>query len=197
MTLNKRYRRQTWLINLLILMLLVVGGLGVFGLAQSQVALETIYAQRVVAMAQLAQRSGPATASTLVQQQADMAREDLADAARLHVRLRAAILLTIVLGIGCASACGSGRPRYPVRPAQTEPTEAELANEPATIESESPPSEPPAPVAHKKPADWDGSNRRGPNRARNVARIPKKPATPDGNATHDDRTDATDEWEPF
>jgi hypothetical protein len=185
MTLNKRYRRQTWLINLLIGMLLVLGGLGLYSLAQSQAALDANYAKRVLVMAQLAQRSGPAAVSALVQQQADMAREDIAVATRLHGRLRAAILLTIVLGIGCAAAYGSGLP------------ETERAKDAAIVAPELPPTEASMPVVSEPPADWDGSNRRGPNRARNVARIPKKPAPPDGNATHDDRREATDDWEPF
>ena len=140
MTLNKRYRRQTWLINLLILMLLVVGGIGLFGLAESQAALDAIYAKRVVAMAQLAQSSRPATVSVLVQQQAHAAREDIADATRLHGRLRAAILLTIVLGIGCAAAHGSGLPRHPLRPAQIEAPETPRANDSSVIASEPQPT---------------------------------------------------------
>jgi hypothetical protein len=193
MTLNERYRRQTWLINLLILMLLVVGGLGLYGLAESQSALDSIYARRVVAMAQLApgSGSGSATLSAHVQQQADLARKDIAEAARLHGRLRAAILLTIVLGIGGAAAYGSGLPRHPVLP------EAPGAKDtPPVVAAELLPAEPAAGAVSEGPADWDGSNRRGPNRARNVARISKKPG-PDSSATRDDRREATDDWEPF
>ena len=193
MTLHKGYRRQTWLINLLILMLLVVGGIGLFGLAQSRAVLDAIYAQRVLAMAQLAHDVSPAAVPALVQQQADMAREDLADAARLHGHLRAAILLSIVLGIGCAAAFGSSLQRSPP-PAETEAAEAEKASAPPVVAAEPLPTEPPTVGSA---TDWDGSNRRGPNRARNVARIPKKSLVPDGSATRDDRREATDDWEPF
>ena len=192
MTLNKAYRRQTWLINLLIGMLLVLGGLGLYGLAQSQASLDAIYTQRVLAMAQLAQNPGSA-ALTLMQHQANRAREDLADAARLRGWLRAAMLLTIVLGIGCAAACSSGSPRHALA-AETEAPEAENAASPPVFVEELLETEPPT---AELPADWDGNNRRGPNRARNVARIAKKLAASDGNATSSDRREAIDDWEPF
>ena len=197
MTSNKGYRRQTWLINLLIGMLLALGGIGLFGLARSQAALEAMVEKRVVATAQTASDLSPANLSALVQQQADQAREESADAARLHGRLRAAILLTMVLGIACAAAYGSGLLHEPAQPATADAPEAECKNDAPIVTAESLPTEPlPSPAA-EPPEGWDGSNRRGPNRARNVARIPKKLALPDGRAPSADRREAADDWEPF
>jgi hypothetical protein len=197
MTSNKGYRRQTWLINLLIGMVLVLGGIGLFGLARSQAALETMVEKRVVATVQAAPDLSPANLSALVQQQADKAHEDAADAARLHGRLRAAILLTIVLGIACAAAYGSGLPHEPVQPLPAEPPVVVQTQNAPALSLDSPPTEPLPLPATEPPEGWDGSNRRGPNRARNVARIPKKPAPPEGRGPSDDRREAVDDWEPF
>ena len=197
MTSNKGYRRETWLINLLIGMMLMLGGIGLFGLAQSQAALDAMVEKRVVATAQIAQDLSPANRSALAQQQADQARAESADAARLHGRLRAAILLTIVLGIGCAAVHGSGLPRHTVQPAQSEPPAAETVRDSNVVAPASRPTEAPAATTCEVSENWDGSNRRGPNRARNVARMPKKPATTDSNATRAGPREAADDWEPF
>lgn len=49
-----------------------------------------------------------------------------------------------------------------------------------------------AAAAQSAPAAWNGQERRGPNRATNVSRMPDRPA-----ATHEQRSPRPQDWEPF
>ncbi len=55
----------------------------------------------------------------------------------------------------------------------------------------------PAPVAHRPPATWNGSERRGPQRAKNVTRLPVRPAPAPAVAAPAPGGNGTDDWETF
>ncbi|MBX3608243.1 MAG: MCP four helix bundle domain-containing protein [Piscinibacter sp.] len=115
----------------------------------------------------------------VTQQNAALVEESAAAAESLKVQAQKLVAAVAVFRLaGDAHA-------LPVSPARLAPAAPQIPPIPR-------PETPPA-----APSGWDGSERRGPNRAKNITRLPARPAQPPAEPVVAPRGNGSDDWESF
>jgi methyl-accepting chemotaxis protein len=117
------------------------------------------------------------------QQNAALVEESAAAAESLKSQAQQLVSAVAVFKLAAGGQVLSAPPAAPKAPA---PAKAKAAAAPA-------PAAPAAPAAKS----WNGAERRGPDRAKNVARLPAKPAHPPVETAAAPRSNGTDDWESF